>query len=144
MKAQTQLPLSQHLAATSSSHSRCREDCQSQWVFTHRNWVHDRHHRDMLPVAPCTKHAGRGGVDLGKALLEISNLIAHVANLLKGLRGRIFCRCYPDLRGVALLCCLQTCHACQRVSNSWLAKRPLTEIASGIADWPGIPLAITS
>ena len=51
--------------------------------------------------------------DLGEALLEISNLIAHVAHFLKRLRGCVFCRCYSDLRRVALLYCLHTCHACQ-------------------------------
>lgn len=47
--------------------------------------------------------------DLGEALLEVGNLIAHVAYLLKGLRGCVLCSSDPDLRRVALLSCLDAC-----------------------------------
>ena len=44
--------------------------------------------------------------DLGEALLEVGNLVAHVAHFLKGLRGCVLCSSNPDLRRVALLSCL--------------------------------------
>ncbi len=80
----------------------------SIWFYPTVMCIHDQNH---APSPIMHKHMGRGRADLGEALLEVSNLIAHVADLLERLRGRVFCRCYPDLRRVALLCCLQTCHA---------------------------------
>ena len=47
--------------------------------------------------------------DLGEALLEVGNLIAHIAHFLEGLRGCVLCSSDPDLRRVALLSCLDAC-----------------------------------
>ena len=69
--------------------------------------------------ARCMWSRAAGVGYLGEAFLEIRNLIAHIAHLLESLCGRVFCRCYPDLRGVALLCGLQKCHACHRLSKAW-------------------------
>ena len=71
---------------------------------------------------------------LGEAFLEIGNFVAHVANLLKSLRGGIFSRCYPNLRGVALLYCLQRCSACHCLSNA-LRQQPQCLTVAMMAMW---------
>lgn len=66
--------------------------------------------------------------DLGEALLEVGNLVAHVAHFLKGLRGCVLCSSDPDLRRVALLSCLNACTSLLRnISKKATSRQHVTD-----------------